>query len=364
MAGAVLAVASDPGGARVVLPVLQACAARGRTILVVESPTLHAEAPPHWQRLPAAQVVGRQPLAALMAEHRLEGMVVGTGLQDPTPLLAMQQAQSLALPSLMMLDNWTSYLSRLRLQGQAVWPTYYGVMDALAYQEAHQEGVPKEILRIIGHPGLASLAAQAERFSAQERQSVRDKIACPAEARLVLFISEPVEMDQGCDPSRPGYRGYTEKSVLRTLLAELQGLAVPCHLCLVPHPREDGEALERFWQQGRGTLPGGLLRGVTTRQALMAADGVVGMASLVLYESWLLQRPTLSLQPGLCRHDLTSLAKREGMGFVDHPDQVRQGIDRWWQEMAAHPPLQPREELQRHGQAAQRAAALLLGTEV
>ena len=172
----ILAVASDPGGARAILPVLHTLAQAGWRVVVAESPTLGSEAPPDWPRLAPEWLTTPGRFAPWVQENRVKGVLLGTGLQDPTPLLALQQANTLGLPSLMILDNWTGYRSRMQLDGEAVWPRIYGVMDELAQQEAIHAGVPATIIRVLGHPGLAPLAAEADRWRAEDRQALRRQV--------------------------------------------------------------------------------------------------------------------------------------------------------------------------------------------
>ncbi|MBF0611773.1 MAG: hypothetical protein G8345_13470 [Magnetococcales bacterium] len=355
----ILAVASDPGGARAVLPVLEELAGRHFTIVLSESATLGREAPSHWPRLPPEWVVDEQRLGELKQKMDIKGLVLGTGLQDPTPLLALGHARTLGIPSLMMLDNWTSYRSRMELNGTAIWPDLYGVMDQLAFNEAIREGVPPELLRITGHPGLASLTRQAMAHNALEQQTLKMQLGCPANRQMILFISEPVEMDQGADASNPRFRGYTEKTVLTPLAECLRNNKDQLFLVLAPHPRENAQALGAYWHQLATGIDFSVLSGMTTRQGVLAADGVAGMASLVLYESWLVGRPTLSLQPGLCRQDLASLSQRPGIWFVDQQKEAHKSVADWLTQIFQGTPGMIRSELRLHGDAAFLAADML-----
>ena len=121
----------------------------------------------------------------------------------------------------------------------------------------------------------------------------------------MLFVSEPVEMDQGGKDSFPEYRGYTEKEVLPLFCQAAQPFADELFLLIAPHPREDGSALERLWREHRGCLEGRILAAGEGREAAFSSFGVAGMASVLLYESWLLGLPVLS-QPGVRRRDLGS----------------------------------------------------------
>jgi hypothetical protein len=80
------------------------------------------------------------------------------------------------------------------------------------------------------------------------------------------------------------------------------------------------------------------------------------MISILLYESWLVGRPTLSLQPGLVRQDLLSIAGRPGIVQVRTFDQIRSGVGAWLVE--ENGPAQ--SDLRVHAGAAKRIADLLV----
>lgn len=257
-----------------------------------------------------------------------------------------------------VLDNWMNYRARLSMDGGAeLIPECYAVMDDKARDEALAEGVPAACLRVTGHPGLAFLADEIAAAGPDWRRDVRARIGWGRPGReLVAFIGEPVARDQGTGPQSPAWRGYTEREVLPLLCRELQAYGDRLDVVIVPHPRDDLTELQALWQEARGRLEGGLAPvGMSGRQIVLAADRVAGMASILLYESWLQGKPTLSLQPGLVRSDLKSVATRPGIVFVDGRDGATEGLRNWLQAL----PQAPRNDLNRHRQAPAVLADLL-----
>ena len=127
----------------------------------------------------------------------------------------------------------------------------------------------------------------------------------------------------------------------------------------MPRPqRADVERASVGWAGGGGRLAGGLApAGLTGRQLVLAADRVAGMASILLYESWLQGKPTLSLQPGLIRDSLKSVATRPGIVFVDRDEAASDGIRIWLRTE----PQGLRPDIDRHRQAPTVLADLLQG---
>lgn len=348
--------AGDPGGANAILPVLTHLADCGHPVGILDHGPLGRAA----ADLPRVKFPQDCADASLwLRDNGIRALCFGTSLADPLPLTLARVAGRLGLRTVCVLDNWMNYRMRLMMDGLApFWPDVYAVMDDKAREEALADGVPAACLTVTGHPGLACLAQIPQQATRSARLSQRRALGLPGpDRKLVVFINEPVQADQG-DPARPDYRGYTEATVLPALCRQLERLNQPLFLALAPHPRDDLAGLEALWQQSRGHLEGQILSGLTGRQAVALADKVVGMASILLYEAWLLGRPTLSLQPGLRRPDLASLKARQGLFFVESECDMAAAIQDWWQTL--NRTSSRRLDLNRHAGAAGRIADLLI----
>lgn len=336
--GPVLFAAADPGGAAAVLPVAVAAAAEGQAVLVLEHGFLGANAPPELVRVSPPAMGGEDEWLARLGVGVL---CFGTSLADPLPLALARAASAAGVPVACVLDNWMNYRARLETDGGPMLvPEIYAVMDDKAAAEAEADGVPPTCLKVTGHPGLAGLAALGGRAG---------------DPRRVAFIGEPVTRDQGDGPHHPGWRGYTERDALALLCRVLQPHASDVELTIVPHPRDDVEALSALWRECRGRLTGEVAAGMPGRQAVREAGRVAGMASILLYEAWVLGRPVLSLQPGLVRPDLAAAVDRPGIRLVRRAEQAEAEIAGWLAEEATGPRL----DGLRHGRAPRTLATLL-----
>jgi len=241
-------------------------------------------------------------------------VVFASSVHDRTALRLACAAKKKGIPVIHVLDNWTNYRQRLEEDGIVVLqPDVYAVMDVLARDEAVQDGIPAELIRITGQPALAALQALSENNSPGcSRTGWLGKSGGEDKARLV-FVSEPVILDQGGRES-PSFRGYTEEEVLSLFCAMLQPYASSVIVGVIPHPRENAALLRDHWEHYRGELAGEVWEGEGGRELVCRADGV---ASILLYEAWLLNKPVLSVQPGVRGHVLRALEKREGVFFVD-----------------------------------------------
>lgn len=352
----ILLAAGDPGGASAILPAGRALAERGAPLLILDHGYLGRNAPPDLCRV--APPAEGEVLADWLERWGISLVCFGTSLADHLPLALARAGRAQGLPVVCVLDNWMNYRARLAMDGgPELIPDCYAVMDDKARSEAMAEQVPEACLRVTGHPGLANLAEEIAAADPAWRREMRDRIGLGRNGRaLVAFINEPAARDQGVSAQSPAWRGYTEREVLPLLCRELQSEAGRLDLVVVPHPRDDVAELETLWQGCRGRLQGGLAPGgLSGRQLVLAADRVAGMASILLYESWLQGKPTLSLQPGLVRRDLGSVATRSGIVFIDQAETASEGIGRWLRTE----PQGLRPDLDRHRQAPTVLADLL-----
>ena len=361
--GKILIGAGDVGGARAVLPALRELEKRGRDFDLLDHGLIVKEAPSHWPRVSVPQ---NDSAFQEILSAKYSAYAFGTSVSDSYPLRIARMARAGGVPVVCVLDNWMNYRKRLETDGEPMLvPDAYAAMDDLARDEAIADGVPADCLRLVGHPAISSLADDYLASSLEtERGETLQHSGLPADGkRLIVFVSEPAEQDQGADARSPGFRGYHEKSVLRLLSRCLQPFHERIQVGLVPHPREDVRQLLAHWEVCRGKLQGGQLAVKSGRHAVFIADGVCGMASLLLYEALLLGKPVLSLQPGLRLSQLEFLRKKGVEAFVTEESVAPERITAWVEETISRasssaPPLF-HSEMDLHRYSPSRLADLL-----
>jgi hypothetical protein len=245
----------------------------------------------------------------------------------------------------------------------ALVPDVYTVMDACALQAAIQDGVEASILEVTGQPALATLADELRAFSTLSTDELlqrRQSLGFAQEKILIVFVSEPVAQDQGVSSAAPHYRGYTEKDVLQLFCRHLQPLADQVEMALLPHPRQNRHALSGLWRHCRGALQGDVITGISGREAVCLADGVAGMASILLYEAWLPGKPVISLQPDLRQDSLRMLQKRREVVFVDAYAGAEKAIGRWVEALQPGRKHTPHGHLDLHRAAAAKIMTILV----
>jgi len=332
---AILAAAGDIGGLRALVPALERLTADGGRVYLWD----HRDLPAALPALPRVKNIPRDARCT----------VFSTSVADTVPLELARRSRAAGLRVECVLDNWMNYRRRLEMDGAGLFvPDAYYVMDELARTRAIDEGLPPEIVMVSGHPGLADLAPPAPDARRVLRRRIAELMGFDAGVELIVWVSEPAGREQGA--------GYTEEQALGELCSAVRANGGPWAICVLAHPREDRALVQVAWARRSLGLPGGVLpRGdISSRDAVGAANAVAGMTSILLYESWLLGRPTLSLQPGLVRDDLRIYRARQGV-FCVETAQERPRIAAWL-EQAKEGASPPRPELETHRGAALRLA--------
>jgi hypothetical protein len=292
MTGRVRFAARDPGGANVLAALLSGGCGAGADV---------------WAMPRAARVFERAGLACRVFnedsdeaalerawnENPVDTLVTGTSHYEAFEQVLWRQARRTGARSLALLDQWMNMPSRFTLER----PDCVGALDEEQASELESLDFPRSAIMIVGHPWLALLRHTA----------AAPLTADHAAATRVLFVSEPIASDV-----RNGYNalfGFDEFDafvLLWRVAARTAGGGTPVTIAVRFHPYEDSTAfLSRVDALGR--IPG---LSVTSspaeepaREWVQWADVVAGISSILLIEAMVLDRPVVSLQPGLSREN-------------------------------------------------------------
>lgn len=321
--------AGDVGGARALLPIIALAAARGARPAVLRHGALVREAQM------AGDWVEANEVSFSDAARLPKAYVFAGSVSDPIALGLARAAKEAGVPTIFVLDSWSSYTRRLTVDGGPVFsPSVYCVPDQKAKDDALQAGVSGTI-EVTGQPAFADVLGEKRAADAQVQRRAH-----------FLLVSEPVEADHGRT------RGYTETDVFALVATALQPLASQIEVDLLPHPRDDASRIASIWRACRGALEGTVL-GQNTLRSVADYDAVAGMASVLLYRAWLLGQPVLSCQPGLEMPSLRQFGEREGILFIDEARGAAERISAWAGAIAPGQSHVLRPEAQQHAAAAE-----------
>jgi hypothetical protein len=146
------------------------------------------------------------------------------------------------------------------------------MMDKLAKKEAIQSGVPPEIIRILGHPGLDKYIDYPRQVPCSDKNQ-----------KKILFLSQPLSVLYGES------LGYTEQRAFADCRL-LLGTQDNCILQVKFHPKDETSFRLRYADMA---VEGDLM------DIIPEYDLVIGMNTMGLLHTVLMGVPAISYQPNL-----------------------------------------------------------------
>lgn len=312
----------DPGAANGVVGLSDALTAKGGQLEIFATGAAHTY----------ATDIGLlvRDLTSLRLSSDTDAVLVGTSENPESPVFAVTAAAAdTSIPSFGFVDGPAN--ASLRFRGKssnplAHIPDYLLVSDAVARDAFQALGVAPENIDIVGHPNMDRVRARATQFENEGKDAVRARLfpeIDPARP-LVVFLAETSD---GLDPAEfrrnPDYtlsgrgnnNGRTEICLEETLDA-LASTAPKAAIALRLHPKNDAAGFAPYAHEIDALSFGG-----DPLEAIFAADLVVGMTSVLLFEATVMGRRTLAVTPresesawlssialGLTRHVCTPAA--------------------------------------------------------
>jgi hypothetical protein len=296
-----VAVCNHPGGARVVLPVIES--------LIEKKPEIFFDLVLTHNAFPLFDLPARSVRKTLVNEdistedyekldfRQYAFVLAGTSISGNLEKSFVRKAREQGVPSFSVLDHWCEY--RVRFQDTTGYlnavPDAIFVPDEIAQRDLLDMGIPERQIVVSGHPAFDVAGKAAEYFSEKKRSQVLQQLALKDTRDYVLFVSEPVESDHGSQGL-----GYSEFSVLERICNTLVRLEMETRPALVIklHPREDSSKYDPVLR-AYSTLEIISVKDEIDRFDLMlSAKLVLGISSLLLLEASILGLPVYSIIPG------------------------------------------------------------------
>ncbi len=187
----------------------------------------------------------------------------------------MEECKKNGVYTVSILDYWSNYKNRFLIDERLVWPDCFIVMDDIAKKEALADGVPQQIIEVLGHPGLDEVLHK------------RIEIGFPAPAAYgnnVLLLGEPTAGRK--------WLGYTADLFFEESIDVLIKLGY--NISIKFHPRDEADLQTKY----SAFRVNGDLLGIALRH-----DIIIGMTTIALLHCALLGKNTISYQPGLACRD-------------------------------------------------------------
>jgi len=313
----IIATSWHPGGANAISPVIKRLNKEGKVDVITighqYSEKIFQDGGINYKTIDFYELsdVSTSSMDQILQEESPDLVFTGTGVQNKYNRHVIDQAltavaQRRGIKSLAVSDFW-DFLGNYCQRFSDIYtdngrfrflPDRIAIMDKLAEEAMLKEGFPREKLIITGNPYFDELVELKENFGERDRRKVRNDLHIDLNAYLFAYFSQPIWHHYGEE------LGYTEKTALKELLDSLKKLQDKKKIGILvkAHPRENKHDIEQVTKEY--DLPIKVDQDYPTRPTILAADAIISPFSTVLIESTYLDKPTISLQPGLKKEDL------------------------------------------------------------
>jgi hypothetical protein len=318
----VLVFSRDPGGTNAVIQLIEPLRAAGNQLLVYgkdSALSIYRKFGMECSDIRAAAPSGtREETREFVKRMNPDLILTGTSSEDFTERHLWQAGEKAGIATFAVLDQWTNYRLRLIPEGSnavngdadgaaMITPSFFFIMDEFAQREMCTLGIDPERLVVTGQPFFDYIRKSGDRIQVHEIKELRGKITGGHGGLVFVFASQPIASIHRQNGIEEDYWGYTEKTVLQSVVTQLQRLSEELEtkvtLVVRLHPKDDKYACQDVVGGSRGWLNTVFDREINSTLLLKSADLVIGMFSMVLLEAAILGSPFISVQIGLKREN-------------------------------------------------------------
>jgi len=188
-------------------------------------------------------------------------------------------------------DIWANYLMRFKHDGELIFPDNILAIDKKCAEEMVSDGIPQNLIRIVGQPYLESLTKNI-----------------PILGSKTLFTSQPIKKYSNDN------LGYNETDFWEICLQAIKKLGNDKILATL-HPEEEIKAVKEansniIWSAGQGI------------KDIINSHTIIGMSSMQMMVGYLWGRKVASVQPCLRKEDPSPLSRWGLIPLLEKSDEL------------------------------------------
>jgi hypothetical protein len=317
----ILIISRDPGGTNAIMPLIEPLRALGNEVSVYGKNA--ALSIYRKQNIDCSDICDTIPSGTqeetdeFVRKTRPDLILTGTSSEDFTERHLWRAAEKAGIPSFAVLDQWTNYRLRLISEGgdpmngratsELIVPSFFFIMDEFAMKEMCALGIDREKLVVSGQPFFDHIRKAGDKFTTSQVEKLRRELTGAEGGLVFVFASQPIASLHRINGMAEDYWGYTEETVLKSVIKCLSKLteemATKVTLVIRLHPKDE----PTVYQNALATLPNSIKsvvdRVIDSSLLLKASDLIIGMFSMLLLEAAILERRFISVQIGLKREN-------------------------------------------------------------
>lgn len=342
----IFVVASDPGSANALMPVIAACCRNGHEVYGVVSGSAATMFGKQWHEIKETDdAVSKEKISNIWKDNKPHIVLAGAGAYNLLEHTVRRAAAEVNIPCIAVLDYWANYNERFRRLESKKWsyslPDRICVLDEIVRKEMLAEGFAPEKIVVTGQPYFECIANWSNTHSLKDVELYRNRFVKDERSILIGFYSEPIAED--LKVMHQDDIGYTQYDTIPKVVSILGRLANssdrPVHLVVRPHPREDEKKLKEILVQIQTSsmFTWEISRTGTSLEFVVSCDLLVGMTSMALIEACIMSRPVLSIQLNLKKTDTFFGTTRGFCASLYSDKELNYWLERWFTNAKTRP---------------------------
>jgi hypothetical protein len=127
-------------------------------------------------------------------------LLLGSQHQFSKTASILKACESAGIKTAFLFDHWSPYLDHfMSPDGGLVFPEHIFAIDEYLEASLLSIGVPKDIISIVGHPGIEQKAELVKTMSRGERKALKNRLGVNPNAKLVLLALELMDLELDAD---------------------------------------------------------------------------------------------------------------------------------------------------------------------
>ena len=313
MAKKILFFSCEPGGAEVLIPVINLLQSRSFEVTVAT----YGYAVERFKKKNVSYVeieaINEDDFGIL--EEFKPDLVISSATslpyKDMSEKYLWQNARKMKIKTGVFLDQWQNYsirFSGIREDEKLRYlPDFINCINDIGKQEMISEGFNENILLTFGHPYLSSLGKEAEKI---DTKSKKKYLQIEQNQKVFLFVSEAIKENYG------NTIGYDQYKVLDFFLDNIQN--IPNSTVIIKlHPKDDIKNFKNIISKYKNLHLIFISNEISPIECIMVSDFIYGMTSIMLIEAYILGKNVISLQPNLKINDPLVISRYNYISIID-----------------------------------------------
>ena len=289
--------ASEIGSVKALLPICEELKKRSESFFITSTGVFTELT----DQINSVSFDNENQIKAFLQNQSITRYIFSSNMSDPIPLKIAMVAKSLSIKTIHVLDFWSNYIHRMKLDCNLPFnPDHFIVPDLKAKNDAIKDGIKETTISAYGQPAFGEIKLKSNKEFSQIKGRT-------------IFVMEPIKQDLGMK------RGYNEEIVINYIKKALEeSKNINLKFDFLVHPRMTSDQITRMLTDFPKANLGNVIHSNSTPLEIVESyPTICGMSSTLLYESWLLGKPIFSIQPNLKMPWLSFYKDLENIIFTD-----------------------------------------------